>query len=130
EIRPRFGLMRAKEFIMKDAYSFDTNEETSQLSYQKMYDAYVRIFHRCGLRAMPVDADTGIIGGKYSHEFMVPAETGENEVAYFETGHYAANVEKATSRLTVQSQPAADPSLAPEKFATPGVGTINALTKE
>jgi prolyl-tRNA synthetase len=129
EIRPRFGLMRAKEFIMKDAYSFDLNDETSMLSYQKMYDAYVRIFHRCGLRAMPVEADTGIIGGKYSHEFMVPAETGENEVAYCETGHYAANIEKATARLTKQPQAAADPNAMPEKFATPGIVSINALSK-
>ena len=127
EIRPRFGLMRAKEFIMKDAYSFDTTDEAAQISYQKMYDAYVRIFHRCGLRAMPVDADTGIIGGKYSHEFMVPAETGENEVVFCETGHYAANIEKATSRLTVQPQKAANADAMPEKFATPGVVTIAAL---
>src|ERR1051326_87377 len=86
---------------MKDAYSFDVSDEAAQVSYQKMYQAYERIFERCGLKAMAVDADTGIIGGKFSHEFMVPAETGENEVAYCETGHYAANVEKATSRLTV-----------------------------
>jgi prolyl-tRNA synthetase len=129
EIRPRFGLMRAKEFIMKDAYSFDLDDERSMLSYQKMYDAYVRIFHRCGLRAMPVEADTGIIGGKYSHEFMVPAETGENEVAYCETGHYAANIEKATSRLTKQPEAAADAAALPEKFATPGIVSINALSK-
>ena len=127
EIRPRFGLMRAKEFIMKDAYSFDTTDEAAQISYQKMYDAYVRIFYRCGLRAMPVDADTGIIGGKFSHEFMVPAETGENEVVFCETGHYAANMEKATSRLTVQPQKAANADAMPEKFATPGVVTIAAL---
>src|SRR5437764_3720373 len=88
EIRPRFGLMRAKEFIMKDAYTFDVSDEAAQLSYQKMYDAYVRIFQRCGLKAMAVEADTGAIGGKFSHEFMVPAETGENEVAYCEAGHY------------------------------------------
>jgi prolyl-tRNA synthetase len=129
EIRPRFGLMRAKEFIMKDAYSFDTTDELAQVSYQKMYDAYVRIFYRCGLRAMPVEADTGIIGGKYSHEFMVPAETGENEVVFCETGHYAANIEKATSRLTVQPGKAANPSAMPEKFATPGVVTIAALSQ-
>src|SRR6478672_3284612 len=82
EIRPRFGLMRAKEFIMKDAYSFDVSDEGAQVSYQKMYDAYVRIFKRCGLNAFAVDADTGVMGGKFSHEFMVPAETGENEVVY------------------------------------------------
>src|SRR5687768_11382664 len=129
EIRPRFGLMRAKEFIMKDAYSFDASDEAAQLSYQKMYDAYVRIFYRCGLRAMPVEADTGVIGGKYSHEFMVPAETGENDVVFCETGHYAANIEKATSKLTKQPEAASDANAMPEKFATPGVVTINALSK-
>src|SRR6478672_460653 len=97
EIRPRFGLMRAKEFIMKDAYSFDISDEAAQVSYQKMYEAYTRIFSRCGLRTFPVEADTGAIGGKYSHEFMVPAETGENEVVYCEACGYAANIEKATS---------------------------------
>jgi prolyl-tRNA synthetase len=127
EIRPRFGLMRAREFIMKDAYSFDVSDEAAQASYQKMYDAYTRIFARCGLKAFPVEADTGIIGGKFSHEFMVPAETGENEVAYCESGQYAANVEKATSKgsltptLTVSTGPA------PEEFPTPGVLTIEAL---
>src|SRR6058998_3118428 len=68
EIRPRFGLMRAKEFIMKDAYTFDVSDEAAQASYQKMYHAYVRIFQRCGLKAMAVDADTGVMGGKFSHE--------------------------------------------------------------
>ena len=100
EIRPRFGLMRAKEFIMKDAYSFDATDEAAQISYKKMYDAYARIFQRCGLKAMAVEADTGVMAGKFSHEFMVPAETGENEVVYCEECHYAANVEKATSRAT------------------------------
>src|SRR3954451_3799789 len=99
EIRPRFGLMRAKEFIMKDAYSFDATEEGAMESYKKMYDAYIRIFQRCGLKAMPVEADTGVMGGKFSHEFMVPAETGESEVAYCETSDYAANVEKAISQV-------------------------------
>src|SRR2546421_10213180 len=123
EIRPRFGLMRAKEFIMKDAYSFDVSDEAAQRSYQKMYDAYVRIFQRCGLKAMPVEADTGVIGGKFSHEFMVPAETGENEVAYCERGDYAANVEKAASgRQTRSFSPASNDTL--EKFPTPGIVTI------
>src|SRR5260221_243903 len=126
EIRPRFGLMRAKEFIMKDAYSFDVSDEAAQLSYQKMYDAYTRIFQRCGLKAMPVEADTGVIGGKFSHEFMVPAETGENEVVYCERGDYAANIEKATSRREAPPAPSA-PAAALEKFATPGVVTIEAL---
>ena len=99
EIRPRFGLMRAKEFIMKDAYSFDTTDDGAMASYKKMYDAYTRIFARCGLKAFPVEADTGVIGGNYSHEFMVPAETGENEVAFCEGCGYAANIEKATSGI-------------------------------
>ncbi len=128
EIRPRFGLMRAKEFIMKDAYSFDANEEGAAASYQKMYDAYKRIFDRCGLQNFPVEADTGVIGGNFSHEFMVPAETGENEVAFCEGCGYAANVEKATSGIP---RTAAREIGAPiEKFATPGVVTIEALTKE
>lgn len=125
EIRPRFGLMRAKEFIMKDAYSFDVSDESSQQSYVKMYDAYVRIFQRCGLKAMPVEADTGVMGGKFSHEFMVPAETGESDVVYCESGDYAANVEKATSRLLRETPTGGSGEL--EKFATPGVVTIDAL---
>lgn len=131
EIRPRFGLMRAKEFIMKDAYSFDATDAAAQLSYQKMYDAYVRIFQRCGLKAMPVEADTGVMGGKFSHEFMVPAEAGENEVAYCESCSYAANIEKASSRgpaVPIHQAPLQAAQL-PEKFPTPGVGTIEALTQ-
>ncbi len=127
EIRPRFGLMRAKEFIMKDAYSFDATDELAQESYRRMYDAYVRIFKRCGLHAFAVEADTGVMGGKFSHEFMVPAETGENEVAYVEGGAYAANVEKATSRGPLTPTPVASTGPAPEKFATPGVVTIEQL---
>jgi prolyl-tRNA synthetase len=128
EIRPRFGLMRAKEFIMKDAYSFDTTDEGAMASYKKMYDAYTRIFARCGLKAFPVEADTGVIGGNYSHEFMVPAETGENEVAFCEACGYAANIEKATSGIPKTA--AREIGAAIEKFATPGVVTIDALSKE
>lgn len=128
EIRPRFGLMRAKEFIMKDAYSFDATDEGAMASYKKMYDAYTRIFARCGLRAFPVEADTGVIGGNYSHEFMVPAETGENDVVYCEASGYAANIEKATSRGPLTGVPSESTGAAPEKFATPGVVTIEALT--
>src|ERR1017187_7629628 len=127
EIRPRFGLMRAKEFIMKDAYSFDTTDEGAMASYKKMYDAYTRIFARCGLKAFPVEADTGVIGGNYSHEFMVPAETGENEVAFCEACGYAANIEKATSGIPKTA--AREIGAAVEKFATPGVVTIEALSK-
>ena len=95
EIRPRFGLMRGREFIMKDAYSFDKDEAGARLNYQKMYDAYHRIFSRCGLIFRAVEADTGLIGGTSSHEFMVLAATGEETVVYSETGTYAANVERA-----------------------------------
>jgi prolyl-tRNA synthetase len=132
EIRPRFGLMRAKEFIMKDAYSFDATDEAAQLSYRKMYDAYARIFQRCGLKTIAVDADTGVMGGKFSHEFMVPAETGENEVVFCESCGYAANIEKASSVLlkSETANPAekasnTQPSI--EKFATPKVATIDDL---
>ena len=127
EIRPRFGLMRAKEFLMKDAYSFDVNDEAARASYERMYRAYARIFARCGLRTFAVEADTGVIGGSLSHEFMVPAETGENEVVYCEGGTYAANLEKATSRGPLTPTPAASTGPAPEKFPTPGVLTIEAL---
>ncbi|HEX4263708.1 MAG TPA: proline--tRNA ligase [Verrucomicrobiae bacterium] len=127
EIRPRFGLMRAKEFIMKDAYSFDVSEEAAMGSYQKMYDAYKRIFNRCGLKNFPVEADTGVIGGNFSHEFMVPAETGENEVVFCEGCGYAANVEKASSGIPKTA--AREIGGAIEKFPTPGVVTIDALTK-
>ena len=127
EIRPRFGLMRAKEFLMKDAYSFDATDAGAMVSYHKMYDAYTRIFARCGLQAFPVEADTGVIGGNYSHEFMVPAETGENDVVYCESGKYAANIEKAVSRGPAEATPSESTGTAPEKFATPGVVTIDAL---
>jgi prolyl-tRNA synthetase len=126
EIRPRFGLMRAKEFVMKDAYSFDISDEAAQISYQKMYDAYARIFQRCGLKTMAVEADTGVMAGKFSHEFMVPAETGENEVAYCEQCHYAANVDKATSRTTPTESTSGG---VPEKFPVPGVVTIEDATR-
>src|SRR5215212_5010428 len=128
EIRPRFGLMRAKEFIMKDAYSFDVSDEKSMEAYHRMYDAYKRIFDRCGLKNFPVEADTGVIGGNYSHEFMVPAETGENDVVYCEACGYAANIEKATSG--VPKTAAREVGAVIEKFPTPGAVTIDALTKE
>ncbi len=127
EIRPRFGLMRAKEFIMKDAYSFDTTDEGAMASYQKMYDAYKRIFDRCGVQNFPVEADTGVIGGSHSHEFMVPADTGENDVVFCEACGYAANIEKAASGIPKTA--AREIGAAIEKFATPGVVTIEALTK-
>jgi len=128
EIRPRFGLMRAKEFVMKDAYSFDATDEAASASYQKMYDAYTRIFQRCGLKCTVVEADTGVMGGKFSHEFMVPAETGENEVVICDGCGYAASMEKAVSKLIQDTGVYA--SLVPlEKFPTPGVVTIEALSQ-
>ena len=126
EIRPRFGLMRAREFIMKDAYSFDATDEAALISYQKMYDAYVRIFERCGVLAFPVEADTGVMGGNHSHEFMIPAQTGESEVAYTEDGGYSANVEKAGSRGPLTATPS-ECTGAVEEFATPDVKTIEDL---
>ena len=95
ERRPRFGLMRGREFIMKDAYSFDRDEEALDKSYQAMYDAYTRIFNRCGLNFRPVEADSGAIGGSGSHEFMVIADSGEAEIVFCNQCDYAANVEKA-----------------------------------
>jgi prolyl-tRNA synthetase len=127
EIRPRFGLMRAKEFVMKDAYSFDATDDGAQASYHKMYDAYARIFQRCGLKTIAVEADTGVMGGKFSHEFMVPAATGENEVVFCEACGYAANVDKAGSAVEKSTAPGNEPGV--EKFPTPGVVTIEALSK-
>jgi len=95
EIRPRFGLMRGREFIMKDGYSFDATEQGAEATYQKMYDAYQRIFKRCGLAYRAVEADTGTIGGSFSHEFMVLADTGEDTLVICKNCSYAANMEKA-----------------------------------
>jgi len=95
EIRPRFGVMRAREFSMKDAYSFDADEAGAEKSYMDMYDAYMNIFKRCGLRFRVVEADTGQIGGSFSHEFMVLAETGEDIIISCDTCGYAANLERA-----------------------------------
>ncbi len=99
EIRPRFGLMRAKEFIMKDAYSFDVGWDEADASYKAMYEAYERIFKRCGLRTKVVEADTGAMGGNWSHEFMVLADAGEDGLVECDTCSYAANLERAESRL-------------------------------
>ena len=125
EIRPRFGLMRSKEFLMKDAYSFDTSLEAADASYQAMFDAYRRIFARCGLDARPVEADTGDIGGKFSHEFHVIADAGEDGIASCPACGYAANLEKAERRVA----PAADPECpAAETVATPGAKTIEQVS--
>ncbi|MDR2849421.1 MAG: proline--tRNA ligase [Verrucomicrobiota bacterium] len=124
EIRPRFGLMRAKEFIMKDAYSFDISLEAADASYQAMFDAYVRIFRRCGLDARPVEADTGDIGGKWSHEFMVLADSGEDGILDCPACGYAANQERAERAAPAPDAPDAQPVA---EAATPGVRTIDDL---
>ena len=126
EIRPRFGLMRAKEFSMKDAYSFDVSWEAADVSYQAMYDAYVRIFNRCGLRTKVVEADTGAIGGDFSHEFMVLADAGEDGIVECETCSYAANLERA-ERQTPAPKPSSTDQ-APSVVATPGKKTIEEVS--
>jgi prolyl-tRNA synthetase len=128
EIRPRFGLMRGREFIMKDAYSFDVDEESANHSYERMHEAYSRIFQRCGLTFRAVEADTGAIGGSFSHEFMVLADTGEDEIISCLQCQYAANLEKAevTGPSDVTS-PGDQPPL--EDVETPDVKTIEELTQ-
>jgi len=127
EIRPRYGLMRAREFVMMDAYSFDVNDEASIKSYHAMKRAYEAFFRRIGVTAIAVEADTGVMGGSFSHEFMVPAEVGDDDVIYSEASGYAANREKAVSALVPADLADAAPVGDVEKFATPGVVTIAAL---
>lgn len=124
EIRPRFGLMRGREFIMKDAYSFDADEAGMKESYQKMNVAYHNVLRRCGLAFRAVDADSGAIGGSGSQEFMVLADAGEDEVLYTEDGKYAANVEKAIS-LPPDAVPSTYTKF--EKLDTPNTPTIASL---
>jgi len=121
EPRPRGGLLRVREFTMMDLYSFDTNEETLELSYQKMIQAYKNIYDRCALPTMVVEADSGAIGGKESHEFMVVTQSGEDEVIYCGSCQYAANVEKAQGIKPVGER---EPPLPLEEVATPGMKTI------
>jgi prolyl-tRNA synthetase len=124
EIRPRFGLMRGREFIMKDGYSFHTDEESLKKTYQDMYVAYSNMLRRCGLQFRAVEADSGAIGGSGSTEFMVLAEAGEDEVLYTEDSKYAANVEKAVS-LPIDAE--SSPFTTYEKRQTPGTDTIEKL---
>jgi len=126
EIRPRFGLMRGREFIMKDGYSFHTGEASLKQTYQEMYTAYSNILRRCGLEFRAVDADSGAIGGSGSTEFMVLADAGEDEVLYTDDGQYAANVEKAVS-LPVEAVPSTFTAF--EKRDTPNTPTIESLAK-
>jgi len=125
EIRPRFGVMRGREFIMKDAYSFDLDQEGMNITYQKMYGAYINIFTRLGLKFRPVLADTGAIGGDYSHEFQVLADVGEDIIVYSDGSDYAANIEKARAQAPQSKR--SEPSAAIKKIATPGVRTIQDL---
>jgi prolyl-tRNA synthetase len=126
EIRPRFGLMRGREFIMKDGYSFHTDAASLKETYQDMYTAYSNILRRCGLEFRAVEADSGAIGGSGSTEFMVLAEAGEDEVLYTEDGQYAANVEKAVS---LPAAAVASDFKQFEKLETPNTPTIESLAK-
>jgi prolyl-tRNA synthetase len=129
EIRPRFGLMRGREFIMKDMYSFDRDEEGLDQSYWAAYHAYERIFKRCGVLARPVEADSGAIGGDITHEFMVLADSGEDLVLYCPDCDYAANVEKAECR-PIESQAKDSALFKPvEEIHTPGSSTIEQITE-
>jgi len=126
EIRPRFGIMRGREFIMKDAYSFDGDEEGAARSYEIMHETYNRIFCRCGLTFRAVEADTGSIGGSFSHEYMVLAESGEDQIVSCRACDYAANLEKAEVRVEAA---VSDETPAPvEEVDTPGTRTIEAVT--
>ncbi|MBQ3060545.1 MAG: proline--tRNA ligase [Desulfovibrio sp.] len=126
EIRPRFGLMRGREFVMKDAYSFDASVAGAEISYRLMYDAYCRIFRRLGLRFRPVEADTGSIGGNFSHEFMVLADTGEDTIAFCHECDFAANVERAEVVWQGTASAAACPPC--EQTATPGAHSVEEVT--
>jgi prolyl-tRNA synthetase len=126
EIRPRFGLMRGREFMMKDGYSFDATEEGAEQSYSQMWDAYRKVFRRCGLRFRAVEADSGPIGGSFSHEFMVLADTGEDTVVSCDTCEYAANLEKAEIRPGEVAVPETDGPVT--KVSTPGVRTIEEVS--
>jgi prolyl-tRNA synthetase len=125
ELRPRAGLMRGREFIMKDAYSFHTSEEDAGREYQNMYDTYARIFTRCGLAFRAVEADTGAIGGSMSHEFQVLAGTGEDAIVACDNCNYAANVEEAKVRPPAPATPATAPHT---RVATPGKRTIEEVS--
>ena len=125
EIRPRFGLMRGREFIMKDAYSFDVDDEAAEVSYRKMYDAYNRIFERCGLEFRCVEADSGAIGGSFSHEFMVLADTGEDTIAVCNECNWAANLEKAEVKM--RDRPAGFGQREMVKVETPGTRKVQSV---
>ncbi len=127
EIRPRFGVMRSREFIMKDAYSFHVDHDSLSLTYWRMHAAYTMIFQRLGLDFRPVEADTGSIGGDQSHEFHVLADSGEDAIAFSDRSDYAANVELAAA--LPPTEPRADANAAMEQFPTPNIKTIEALVE-
>jgi prolyl-tRNA synthetase len=127
EIRPRFGIMRAREFIMKDAYSFHTDQASLDETYQVMYDTYSRIFTRLGLEFRPVQADSGAIGGNVSHEFHVLADSGEDAIAFSSSGEYAANVERAEAIAPAGERPAATSAMT--MVETPGQHSIEDVCK-
>lgn len=128
EVRPRFGVMRAREFLMKDAYSFHLSDECLEKTYQSMHQAYCNIFDRLGLDYRPVLADTGSIGGSTSHEFHVLAESGEDAIVFSDQSDYAANIEKAEALAPSEPRPSASESLT--KFATPNAKTIAELSEQ
>jgi prolyl-tRNA synthetase len=129
EERPRFGVLRTSEFLMKDAYSFGTSLEQLNAAYDAMYDAYCRIFERCGLKYLPVEAESGPIGGDASHEFMVPADNGEDFVVHCPGCGYAANQERADTGRVPQLPQKKDNAAAPVKVATPKAGSIDQVSK-
>jgi prolyl-tRNA synthetase len=129
EIRPRFGLMRGREFIMKDAYSFDVDDEALEKTYQVMYKAYCRIFERCGLDFRPVEADTGSIGGHASHEFMVMSDTGEDRIVCCTSCSYAANVELAPVIRSSNPQITESVNHQSTKVITPGKCSVKEVTE-
>jgi len=126
EPRPKSGLLRLRQFWMKDSYSFDVDEAGLEVSYRKHYDAYRRIFDRCGLKYVIVEAYSGTMGGTYSHEFTAPTDAGEDSIAVSDCG-YAANLEKAEGKAPAVADPPRD--AAPEPFPTPGLKTIDDLVK-
>jgi len=128
EPRPKSGLLRVRQFIMKDAYTFDMDAAGLDKAYQDQYDAYRKIFNRCGLEYIIVEADSGAMGGSQSHEFMVSSDAGEDIVVHCKNCGYAANLEKATSRTTEHSVPDPEGDLSPEEFHTPGLKTIADLS--
>ncbi|MGP1666803.1 MAG: aminoacyl--tRNA ligase-related protein, partial [Rhodanobacter sp.] len=126
EIRPRFGVMRAREFLMKDAYSFHLTQESLAETYAVMYQAYTRVFTRLGLTFRAVQADTGAIGGNASHEFQVLADSGEDAIAFSDGSDYAANIEKAEALAPSIERPAATATL--ERVETPTQKTIDTVS--